>query len=95
MNAAVHVVLGLIGIQASVGLMVVAHEAPSWIRKRRARQIEEAFDAGGSRSRGRGCVKHDATAQWSNADPRRLAGWHLEASLGTTVCDTAATTPFP
>jgi hypothetical protein len=46
MDAAVHVVLGLIGIQASVGLMVVAHEAPSWIRKRRARQIEEAFDAG-------------------------------------------------
>jgi len=46
MHSAALVVLALISIQAGVGLLVGAYEAPAWIRKRRERRIEEAFDAG-------------------------------------------------
>jgi hypothetical protein len=46
MHTAVLVVLGFIGIQAAVGLLVCAYKAPTWIRKRRARRIDEAFYAG-------------------------------------------------
>ena len=43
MQTAALVVLGLIGVQAGVGLLVLTK---AWVRKRRARRIEEAFDAG-------------------------------------------------
>jgi hypothetical protein len=46
MHTAVLVALGLIGIQAAIALLICAHKAPAWIRKRRARRIEEAFNAG-------------------------------------------------
>ena len=46
LNAAVLVVLGLVAVNAGVVLLVGALEAPSWIRDRRARRIEESFGSG-------------------------------------------------
>ena len=46
LTTAVVVFLGLVAINAGVVLVLVAHAAPSWIRHRRARRIEEAFDSG-------------------------------------------------
>jgi hypothetical protein len=43
LDTAVFVVLGLIAINAGIVLLLCAYEAPSWIRNRRARRIEEAF----------------------------------------------------
>ena len=43
LNTAVIVVLGLVAINVGVVLLVCLHEAPSWIRHRRASRIEEAF----------------------------------------------------
>lgn len=46
LTTVVLVVLGLVAINAVVVLLLLAHGAPSWIRNRRARRIEEAFASG-------------------------------------------------
>ncbi|MGZ5398887.1 MAG: hypothetical protein ACXWDM_02660 [Nocardioides sp.] len=46
LDTAVLVLLGFVAINAVLALLMCAHEAPKWIRNRRARRIEEAFDSG-------------------------------------------------
>ena len=46
LNNAVLVVFGFLAINAGAGLVTCAYQALSWIRKRRAGRIEEAFASG-------------------------------------------------